>query len=137
MPLRTMCGVLDVDARFFSLQKDPRANDRSTLRERPDIIDLTAHITDFSETAAMISCLDLVITVDTSVAHLGGALGKPTWILLPYAPDFRWLLDRDDSPWYPTARLFRQSESREYESVIERVRSELQALAGAVPHPAN
>ena len=57
------------------------------------------------------SCLDLVITVDTSVAHLAGALGRPTWILLPYTPDYRWLLDRDDSPWYPTARLFRQTAS--------------------------
>ncbi len=89
------------------------------LRERSDIVDLTAHLTDFVETAALISCLDLVITVDTSVAHLAGALGRPTWILLPYTPDYRWLLDRDDSPWYPTARLFRQTGTREYASVLE------------------
>jgi ADP-heptose:LPS heptosyltransferase len=77
------------------------------------IIDLTAHLTDFVETAALVSCLDLVITVDTSIAHLAATLARPTWILLPYTPDFRWLLDRDDSPWYPTAKLFRQNGSRD------------------------
>ena len=91
------------------------------------MIDLTVLLTDFAETAALISCLDLVITVDTSVAHLAGALGCPTWILLPYTPDYRWLLDRDDSPWYPSVRLFRQTEIREYESVLDRVRDELRA----------
>jgi ADP-heptose:LPS heptosyltransferase len=75
-----------------------------------------------------VSCLDLVITVDTSIAHLAAALGRPTWILLPSNPDYRWLLDRDDSPWYPTVRLFRQSRTREYGSVIERVRTELAAM---------
>jgi hypothetical protein len=72
-----------------------------------------------------------VITVDTSVAHLSGALGCSTWVLLPYAPDYRWLLDRDDSPWYPTMRLFRQSETRDYGIVLDRVRSELLALISA------
>jgi hypothetical protein len=66
--------------------------------------------------------------VDTSVAHLSAALGRPTWILLPYVPDYRWLLDRDDSPWYPTARLFRQSATRDYAEVLDRVRDELAAL---------
>ena len=79
----------------------------------------------------MIGCLDLVITVDTSVAHLAAALGRPTWILLPYTPDYRWLLDRDDSPWYPTARLFRQGETREYAGVLDRMRGELQRLISA------
>ncbi len=131
MRLRTMCKILDVDARFFSLQKDPRPADKTTLIERPDILDLAEHLTDFIETAAMISCLDLVIAVDTSVAHLAGALGKPTWILLPYAPDYRWLLDRDDSPWYPTVRLFRQDERRDYAPVLDRVREELDVLIAA------
>jgi ADP-heptose:LPS heptosyltransferase len=98
------------------------------LRERGDIIDLTTGLTNFAETAALASCLDLIITVDTSVAHLAGALGRPTWILLPYTPPYRWLLDRDDSPWYPSARLFRQTETREYESVLDRVQSELAEL---------
>ena len=74
------------------------------------------------------TCLDLVISVDTSVAHLAGALGRPVWTLLPYTPDYRWLLDRDDSPWYPTMRLFRQSASRSHAEVIARVRGELEAM---------
>ena len=98
------------------------------LRECSDIIDLTTELTDFNETAALISCLDLVITVDTSVAHLAGALGCPTWILLPYTPDYRWLLGRDDSPWYPTVRLFRQTATRDYAEVLDRVRAELVLL---------
>jgi tetratricopeptide (TPR) repeat protein len=126
--LRKFSPLLDADATFISLQKDPKSEDKAALLELTGIIDLTSHLSDFAETAALISCLDLVITVDTSVAHLAGALGCRTWILLPYTPDYRWLLDREDSPWYPTARLFRQSETREYGSVIERVRSELQAM---------
>jgi tetratricopeptide (TPR) repeat protein len=126
MSLRTLSPILDMDARFVSLQKDVRPDDRAALLEQTAIIDLTDHLSDFAETAALMSCLDLVITVDTSVAHLAGALGRPTWILLPYTPDYRWLLDRNDSPWYPTARLFRQNGSRDYASVLECVRAELQ-----------
>ena len=131
IPLEMLLPILDSDATFVSLQKDPRPADRAVLQARPDVIDLTAHLTDFVETAALIRCLDLVITVDTSVAHLAAALGCPTWILLPYTPDYRWLLDRDDSPWYPTAQLFRQGETREYKSVLERMRGELQRLISA------
>jgi tetratricopeptide (TPR) repeat protein len=126
--LRMMSALLDSPARFYTLQKEPRLEDQATLVERTDIVDLTEHLTDFVETAALVSCLDLVITVDTSVAHLAGALGKPTWILLPFTPDYRWLLDRDDSPWYPTARLFRQDERRDYAVVLERVREALDVL---------
>ena len=91
-----------------------------------DIIDLTGHLIDFAETAALVCCLDVVITVDTSVAHLAGALGIPAWILLPHTPDYRWLLDRDDSPWYPSARLFRQTVRGDWEGVVKRVREALQ-----------
>jgi hypothetical protein len=125
--LRLMSGILDVDVTFVSLQRDPKPDDK-VLLEQTDIIDPTAHLTDFTETAALISRLDLVITVDTSVAHLAGALGCPTWVLLPWTPGYRWLLDRDDSPWYPSVRLFRQTESREYESVLSRTRTELMNL---------
>jgi ADP-heptose:LPS heptosyltransferase len=125
LPLRTFSRILDVDATFVSLQKGPKPDDEKFLRERTEIVDLTADLTDFSETAALASCLDLVISVDTSVAHLAGALGRPTWILLPYTPDYRWLLDRDDSPWYPTVRLFRQTETRDYAGVLDRMRIEL------------
>jgi ADP-heptose:LPS heptosyltransferase len=123
--------MLDAEAAFVSLQKDPRPDDRAALNEMAGIVDLSAELTDFTETAAIISCLDLVITVDTSVAHLAAALGRPTWILLPYVPDYRWLLDRDDSPWYPSVRLFRQTETRDYASVLDRVRSELLMLVTA------
>lgn len=128
MPLRLLSGLLDVDALFVSLQKNPRTEDAEMLRERKEIVDHTALLTDFAETAALVSCMDLIITVDTSVAHLAGALGRPTWILLPHVPDWRWLLGCEDSPWYPTARLFRQTEPRDYESVIERVRRDLSAM---------
>jgi Flp pilus assembly protein TadD/ADP-heptose:LPS heptosyltransferase len=128
VPLRLLSGILDVDATFVSLQKNPRAQDAETLRQRRDIVDHTAELTDFAETAALVSCLDLVITVDTSVAHLAGALGRPTWVLLPYVADWRWLLDREDSPWYPTVRLFRQCETRDYGRVVDRVRAELSVL---------
>ncbi len=128
--LKLLSSLLDVDATFVSLQKDPRPDDRALL-EHTDIVDLTLDLTDFADTAALVSCLDLVITVDTSVAHLAGALGRPTWILLPWTPDYRWLLDRDDSPWYPTVRLFRQTETRDYASVLDSVRTELLRLVAA------
>ncbi len=131
IPLRSLTQILDIDATFVSLQKDPRSGDKEMLIERTGIVDLTVHLTDFMETAALISCLDLVISVDTSVAHLAGALGCPTWILLPHTPDWRWLLDREDSPWYPTVRLFRQTETRDYASVLDRVETELRMLVTA------
>jgi len=127
IPLRAMSGILDAEGTFVSLQRDPRAADKAVLRERTDIVDLTGDLTDFGDTAALVSCLDLVISVDTSVAHLAAAMGCPTWILLPFMPDYRWLLDRDDSPWYPTVRLFRQDEGRDYARVLERVRDALRA----------
>jgi tetratricopeptide (TPR) repeat protein len=129
--LRELAPILDVDATFISLQKDVRAEDLPALRERTDIVDLTAQLSDFAETAALVSCLDLVITVDTSVAHLAGALGCVTWILLPHAPDYRWLLHRDDSPWYPSVRLFRQDASRDYARVVDRLRHELKSWIDA------
>jgi tetratricopeptide (TPR) repeat protein len=130
--LREMSRLLDLDATFVSLQKDPRAEDRALLRERAEIIDPTADLTDFVETAALVSCLDLIITVDTSVAHLAAALGRPVWILLPYVPDWRWLLDRDDSPWYPSVRLFRQTETRDYADVLDQVRANLHTLISRI-----
>ena len=110
--------------RYGGALKDVRPDDKATLEQR-GIVDLTADLSDFAETAAFVSCLDIVISVDTSVAHLAGALARPTWIMLPYSPDYRWLLDRDDSPWYPTARLFRQAAMRDWNEVVDRVRSAL------------
>jgi ADP-heptose:LPS heptosyltransferase len=89
------------------------------------LIDRTNELEDFSDTAALIANLDLIIAVDTAVAHLAAALGKPVWLLLPASPDFRWLLDRDKSPWYPTMRLFRQKTLGDWSDVIQ---DALQAL---------
>lgn len=86
-------------------------------------------LTDYSETAAAIASLDLVICVDTSVAHLAGALGKPVWIILPYLPDWRWLLEREDSPWYPSARLYRQETPGDWRPVLDRIRADLRTLS--------
>jgi tetratricopeptide (TPR) repeat protein len=114
-----------IDATFVSLHREVRAADAAVLAERSDIVHFGYELKDYSDTAALISNLDLVVCVDTSVAHLAGALAKPVWILLPFVPDWRWLLDRDDSPWYPTARLFRQDGGRVWDSVIVRVRAAL------------
>ncbi|MBV9994449.1 MAG: hypothetical protein JO127_04470 [Caulobacteraceae bacterium] len=82
---------------------------------------------DFSDTAGLLELMDLVVTVDTSIAHLAGAMGKPVWILLPFCPDWRWLLDREDSPWYPSARLLRQPGVGDWTSVIRSVSEGLRA----------
>ena len=100
------------------------------LKERNDLLHFGEELEEFSDTAALISNLDLVVSVDTSVAHLAGALGKPVWVLLPFVPDWRWLLDRDDSPWYPTARLFRQESSRTWDSVVAGLHVALQKFIG-------
>lgn len=113
--LEPLLGAAGVS--FVSLQKEMRSGDAEILA-RHGVVDHTAMLADFSDTAALISNLNLVITVDTSVAHLAGALGVPVWIFVPFAADFRWMAGRDDSPWYPTARLFRQPRFRDWESAI-------------------
>jgi hypothetical protein len=127
--LRQLAPLFSSSAQFVSLQKEIRRNDWRTLQEHAEIVHLGEEINDFADSAALISLMDIVISVDTSVAHLAGALGKPVWILLPYFPDWRWLLDREDSPWYPTARLFRQLSPGDWDSVIARVREELRLYA--------
>ena len=129
--LLPMLDTLSAAASFVSLQKDVRAEDAAILKERADIVDYGPALRDFSDTAALVSQLDLVISVDTSVAHLAGALGKPVWILLTYFPDWRWLLGRDDSPWYPTARLFRQNGTGTWDDVIVRLCQALPQFAKA------
>ncbi len=123
--LSALLPLLDFNAIYVSLQKDVRTSDATMLREQSNLLDFGDELKNFSDTAALVSNLDLVISVDTSVAHLAGALGKPVWLLLPFIPDWRWLLDRDDSPWYPTARLFRQDDSRQWDNVIARIRAPL------------
>ncbi len=116
-----------VPARFVSLQKPMPQIDTEWLRLFPGLADISGQLGDFDETAALITNLDMVITVDTAVGHLSGALGKPTFIMLPKAPDWRWLLDRVDSPWYPTVRLFRQAMPGAWDSLIAEVAAALSA----------
>ena len=93
-----------------------------------NIIDVSNDLENFSQTAAAMMHLDLIITVDTSVAHLAGALGRPVWTMIPYDPDWRWLLGRGDTPWYPTMKLFRQERFGDWNSVVKRVAEELSSL---------
>lgn len=120
IPLSRFVEILSGDAEYFCLQNELRDSDRELLRSHPEIAYRGKELTSFAETAALIANLDLVVCVDTSVAHLSGAMGKPTWLLLPANPDWRWLLERDDSPWYPTVRLFRQSGTRNWDDVLAR-----------------
>jgi len=115
---------------LYNLQKEPRPADVPVLAELgADIIDLAPALGDFADTAAAIGALDLVIAVDTSVAHLAGALGRPVWVLLPHSLDWRRLRDREDSPWYPTMRLFRQHKPQAWEGVLARASCELARVA--------
>jgi tetratricopeptide (TPR) repeat protein len=109
---------------FYSLQKTETGT-RAANAPGLSLVDWTAELGDFADTAALVANLDLVVTVDTSVAHLAGAMGKRVWILLPFVPDWRWMLDREDSPWYPTAKLFRQRTRGDWNEVIERLAGEL------------
>jgi hypothetical protein len=129
LPLAALLPLLECGATLLSLQNELRDSDRALFDATPQIARLASPFRDFADTAAVIAQLDLVIAADTSVAHLAAALGKPTWILLPFAPDWRWLLDREDSPWYASVRLFRQSARGDWAGVIERVRQALLAEA--------
>ncbi len=115
------------NASFVALQKPFPAIDMAVTGAFPGLSDLSAQLTDFAETAALIASLDLVVTVDSAVAHLSGALGVPVWIMLPWACDWRWLRGRSDSPWYPTARLFRQRTAGTWDEVIAQVAAALRA----------
>lgn len=120
--LSTFASLLSDNVQWISLQKELREGDAAALAQLDHVARCGEHLQDFADTAALIDVLDLVIAVDTSVAHLAGAMGKQVWILLPYNADWRWLLDRSDSPWYPTARLFRQDGTRSWSSVLADVR---------------
>lgn len=128
--LEQLLAALDAPAQFVCLQRELRDGDRETLARWPQLLFFGTELKDFDDTAALCELMDVVISVDTSVAHLAGALGKPLWLLLPQVPDWRWMLEREDSPWYPTARLFRQHRTRDWAPVLQRVAG---ALAGWVP----
>jgi tetratricopeptide (TPR) repeat protein len=125
VPLADLISHLPAGFQYVCLQKESNPLDRQVLEDNPAIENLAEHLADFSDTAALCDCMDLVISVDTSVAHLSGALGKPTWILLSFSPDWRWLLNRSDSPWYPSVKLYRQHRPDDWSSVLARVRADL------------
>jgi tetratricopeptide (TPR) repeat protein len=118
----------DPPIRCFGLQNEIRDADADVLRGLPNLVNLGGDFRDFADTAAVIALLDVVISVDTAVVHLAGAMGKPVMLLLPHAADFRWMRNRDDSPWYPTARLFRQPAFGDWDSVIARIGEQLRQL---------
>lgn len=126
--LEQLAPLFTLPIAFYSLQKEVRDQDKLTISRLNQIHQFSDELIDFSDTAALVDCLDLVITVDTSVAHLAGAMAKNVWILISYLPDYRWMLDRDDTPWYPTARLFRQPGVGDWDSVIINIKAALVEL---------
>ena len=124
------------DVELHVVQRDIRDADAAALRAAPGVRVHAAELSDFAETAALLTQLDLVISVDTSVAHLAGALARPVWVLVQSNADFRWLRVRQDSPWYPTARLFRQAAPLRWAPVLARVAQALHDAAAWLPPPA-
>jgi hypothetical protein len=130
MRLAALAPLFDLpDLAFVSLQHEVRDEDQALLESRGDVSPIGAGFKDFADTAAAIAALDAVIAVDTAVAHLAGAMGKPLFLLLPFAADFRWLRGRADSPWYPSARLFRQPQFGDWDGVVKLLRQELALFA--------
>ena len=130
MPLKLLLPIIGENAEWYSLQKHVRERDREALSATPAIINHAETFTDFSDTAAIIAELDLVISVDCVISHLAGAMGKAVWMLLAYHADFRYLRDRENNPWYPTARLFRQRTEGDWASVLDRLQPELNEFLG-------
>lgn len=129
-PLSYFLNLLNVpNIAFYSLQKEPQVEELTKLSPPLPIQDLGTQMNDFADTAFVLQQLDLVISVDTAVAHLAGALGKPVWLVLSFSPDWRWMLKREDSPWYPTMRLFRQSQFGDWQGVFEQVEQALHEFA--------
>lgn len=122
--------LINSGVRLYSLQKDVRPADHTALLQLSHAVtDLSPQLNDFADTAAALCALDLLISVDTSVVHLAGALGRPVWTMLPFTPDWRWLLEREDSPWYPTLRLYRQKRRNDWSNVFESLRADLRRQA--------
>jgi ADP-heptose:LPS heptosyltransferase len=127
-PFATLAPLLELpDIAWFSLQQGEASKDLDAHAGGERVVALAASAS-LVDTAALVAELDLVLSVDTSIAHLAGAMGRRCWLLLPFAPDWRWMLDRDDTPWYPATRLFRQPRLRDWPSVVARIADELRAL---------
>jgi len=130
--LAELMAALPLGLKYFSLQSEIRDSDRQTLDNCDRLVHFGPELKDFSDTAALCAQMDVVICVDTSVAHLSGALGKPTFLLLPYNPDWRWLLERIDSPWYPTMHLYRQTQLGSWQSALENVSADLHKIVSTM-----
>lgn len=130
IPLNQLVSIINPAFEWHAIQTEYRESDRDTLLSHPEIIQHADQLVDLDETAGLLEQMDLLISVDTCVAHLAGTLGKPVWILLPHVPDFRWLIDRDDSPWYPSARLYRQDRTKTWAPVLKRLCGDLLGNCG-------
>ena len=128
MALSELMAALPPGFEYVSLQSEIRESDSQALKDKDRLVHFGSELKDFSDTAALCAQMDVVVCVDTSVAHLSGALGKPTFLMLPYNPDWRWLLERTDSPWYPTMQLYRQAQLGSWHSVLQNLSSDLLEL---------
>jgi len=129
-PVAEWAALADVSGTWFcSLQKAGLNNESFAHPPGLHMTDWTDELHDFADTTALIDCLDLVITIDTAVAHLAGAMGKPVWLLLKRVPDWRWMYERADSPWYPTMKLFRQPAAGDWATPMRQIRQSLMAIA--------
>jgi len=126
--LEKLLPLMHVSFEWHAIQKEYRPNDLEILKAHPEIQQHQEELKDFSDTAALVEQMDLIISVDTSLAHLAGALGKEVWIMLPFMPDYRWMLDRSDTPWYPSATLFRQPIIDDWDSVISNMKESITKL---------
>ena len=131
IPFACLAPLLSLPTAFVSIQRDLRDDGAAGLAAEARVIHLGGELENFTDTAAVIASCDLVISADTAVAHLAGAVGRPLWVLIPFAPDWRWTLEGDTSPWYPAARLFRQTAPGDWDSVIARVAGELARFTSA------
>ncbi len=130
IPLSRLAPLWSVGTtRFLAVQRELRTGDAELLAQEPRVTQIGTELDDFADTAAVLALVDLVVTVDTSVAHLAGAMGRPVWILVPFSPDWRWTRSGESSRWYPSARLFRQPSLGDWDSVIEGLRGELERCA--------
>jgi hypothetical protein len=132
MTLQRLRTLETEGCRFVSLQPQVRASDQQALDQWPELLQYGPELRTFVDTASLMEALDVIVAVDTSVVHLAGALGRPVRVLLAYYPDWRWMLDRQDSPWYPTAKLHRQPAPGDWDAVLAEVRADLAALAAGV-----
>lgn len=126
--LNAFASLMDNAATFISIQKGPATKQLEAHQSRPNLLNLDSLIADFEDTAAILSLCDLLISVDSSPVHLAGAVGCPAWVMLPFVPDWRWLINRNDTPWYPNHRLYRQPKIGDWESVINAIGHDLKIL---------